>query len=69
MKKFTKILESQNSQKTYEVSVEMKLTIKAENAGEAGYLADSILGSVAEQSDFSIINIEEKSSNEIDLES
>jgi len=60
MKKFTKILENQNSEKLYEVSVELKLLIKAENEGEAGYLSDSILGSIEEQSDYTILNIEQK---------
>lgn len=61
MKKFTKVLENQSNEKFYEISVELKLLIKAENEGEAGYLADSILGGIEEQSDYSIINIEEKS--------
>jgi hypothetical protein len=63
MKKFTKILENQNNEKFYEVSVELKLLIKAENEGEAGYLSDSILGSIEEQSDYAILNIEEKDNN------
>jgi len=63
MKKFTKILENQNNEKFYEVSVELKLLVKAENEGEAGYLSDSILGSIEEQSDYAILNIEEKDNN------
>lgn len=63
MKKFTKILENQNNEKFYEVSVELKLLVKAENEGEAGYLSDSILGSIEEQSDYTILNIEEKDNN------
>jgi hypothetical protein len=63
MKKFTKILENQNNEKFYEVSVELKLLIKAENEGEAGYISDSILGSIEEQSDYTILNIEEKDNN------
>ena len=63
MKKFTKILENQNNERFYEVSVELKLLIKAENEGEAGYLSDSILGSIEEQSDYTILNIEEKDNN------
>jgi hypothetical protein len=69
MKKFTKIVENQSIEKTYEVSVELKLLVKAENEGEAGYLSDSILGSIKEQSDFTILNIEEKKDNDLDLES
>ena len=63
MKKFTKILENQNNEKFYEVSVELKLLVKEENEGEAGYLSDSILGSIEEQSDYAILNIEEKDNN------
>ena len=63
MKKFTKILENQDNERLYEVSVELKLLIKAENEGEAGYLSDSILGSIEEQSDYTILNIEEKDNN------
>jgi len=63
MKKFTKILENQNNEKFYEISVELKLLVKAENEGEAGYLSDSILGSIEEQSDYTILNIEEKDNN------
>ncbi len=63
MRKFTKILENQNNEKFYEVSVELKLLIKAENEGEAGYISDSILGSIEEQSDYTILNIEEKDNN------
>jgi hypothetical protein len=67
MKKFTKVLENQSNEKFYEISVELKLLIKAENEGEAGYLADSILGGIEEQSDYSIINIEEKSKEDSNL--
>jgi hypothetical protein len=63
MKKFTKILENQNNERFYEISVELKLLVKAENEGEAGYLSDSILGSIKEQSDYTILNIEEKDNN------
>ncbi len=34
-----------------------------ENEGEAGYISDSILGSIEEQSDYTILNIEEKDNN------
>jgi hypothetical protein len=63
MKKFTKILENQNNERFYEISVELKLLVKAENEGEAGYLSDSILGSIEEQSEYTILNIEEKDNN------
>lgn len=59
MKKFTKILENINEQKYFEITAEVKLVVKAENEGEAGYLGDSILGGIEEQSDFIIENISE----------
>jgi hypothetical protein len=66
MKKFTKVLENQNNEKYFEVSVEVKLLVKAENEGEAGYLSDSIIGGIKEQIDFTISNIEEVSKDSID---
>jgi len=69
MKKFTKVLENQSNEKYYEISVELKLLVKAENEGEAGYIGDSILGSIKEQTDYTISNIEEKNENDIDLKS
>jgi hypothetical protein len=69
MKKFTKVLENQSNEKIYEISVELKLLVKAENEGEAGYLGDSILGGIKEQSDYNILNIEEKTKDDIDFES
>lgn len=69
MKKFTKVLESQSNEKHYEISVELKLLVKAENEGEAGYIGDSILGSIKEQIDYTILNIDEKNEGDIELES
>jgi len=59
MKKFSQILENINNQKYFEISAEIKLVVSAENEGESGYLADSILGGVEEQADFTIQNIVE----------
>ena len=64
MKKFTKILENQSSEKYFEVTAEVKLMIKSDNEGEAGYKSDSILGSIEEQVDFTIDNIGEVSREE-----
>ena len=64
MKKFTKILENQNGEKYFEVTAEIKMIIKSENEGEAGYKSDSILGSIEEQVDFTINNIGEVSREE-----
>jgi 4a-hydroxytetrahydrobiopterin dehydratase len=64
MKKFRQILENINNQKYFEISAEIKLVVSAENEGESGYLADSILGGVEEQTDFTIQNIAEISKEE-----
>jgi 4a-hydroxytetrahydrobiopterin dehydratase len=57
MKKFSKIIESFN--KKFKVDAKITLLLKTENEGEAGYLADNILGSVESQEEFIIENIEE----------
>lgn len=59
MKKFTKILENISEQKYFEITAEVTLVVKAENEGEGGYLADSILGGIEEQTDFIVQNISE----------
>lgn len=64
MKKFTKILENQSNEKYFEVTAEIKLMIKSDNEGEAGYKSDSILGSIEEQVDFTIDNIGEVSKDQ-----
>jgi hypothetical protein len=60
MKKFTKVVENQNNEKYFEISCELKLIVKATNEGEAGYIGDSILGAIEEQSEYTILNIDEK---------
>ena len=52
MKKFSKITENKDNQKYFQITAEVTLIVKSETEGEAGYLADSILGSIKEQSDF-----------------
>jgi 4a-hydroxytetrahydrobiopterin dehydratase len=59
MKKFSKILENIAEQKYFEITAEITLLVKAENEGEAGYIGDSILGGIEEQSDFLIQDISE----------
>jgi hypothetical protein len=51
------------NERFYKVDAQVELIIPAENEGEAGYLSDSILGSIEEQSDYTILNIEEKDNN------
>ena len=57
MKKFSKIIES-NNQNYYKVDAKIQLIVPAENEGEAGYLSDSILSSVEYNYDYTIINID-----------
>jgi hypothetical protein len=59
MKKFTRLVEQIESERYYKISTEVDLILKAENDGEAGYLADSELGSIENHSEFRIVNIEE----------
>jgi hypothetical protein len=58
MKKFSKIVESMGS-KNYKIEANLELIVESENEGEAGYIADSILGGIEEQFSYNIINIEE----------
>jgi hypothetical protein len=59
MRRFTKILEESENLKNYKIKAEIELIIEAYTEGEAGYLGDSILGSIEEQFSYSILNIEE----------
>ncbi|MCK9475605.1 MAG: hypothetical protein M0R46_06795 [Candidatus Muirbacterium halophilum] len=56
MKKFTKIVEKIESNNSYIIKAEIELEVKAENEGEAGYLADSILQGIEESTGNYIIN-------------
>lgn len=58
MKKFTKILEEVENERFYKVDAQVELIIPAENEGEAGYLADSILASIEYGSEYVIDNID-----------
>lgn len=66
MKKFSKIVESNENKKHYKVSTHVDLIIPADNSGEAGYLADSILSSIEYGSDY-IIDIIEETNEEINI--
>ena len=59
MKKFTKILEEVENEIFYKVDAQVELIIPAENEGEAGYLADSILASIEYGSEYIIDNIDQ----------
>lgn len=64
MKKFSKILENITQQKYFEILATINLIVEVSSEGEAGYLADSILGSIDEQTDFTIQSISEISEDE-----
>lgn len=59
MRKFTKIIEKLENGKFYKTSANIELIIEAENEGEAGYISDSILSSIEDSYDYTILNIEE----------
>ncbi len=55
MRKFS-LVENSN-QKEFTIEAKVVLRIKSESSGEAGYLTDSILGSIESIENFEIINI------------
>ena len=59
MKKFTKVLEELENENFYKVDAQVELIIPADNEGEAGYLADSILASIEYGSEYVIDNIDQ----------
>ena len=59
MKKFTNLLLENETKKYFEILATINLIVEANSEGEAGYLGDSILGGIEEQSDFIIQNISE----------
>lgn len=63
MKKFSKIEESNSNDIDFIVQAKISLRIKASNEGEAGYLSDSILGSVKELENFEILIIKNGSND------
>jgi hypothetical protein len=64
MEKFTKILENKINEKYFEVYADIRLILKSDNDGEAGYKSDLILGSINEQVDFTVSKINELSKEE-----
>ena len=59
MKKFTRLVEQVESKRFFRINSELDLIVVASSEGEAGYLADSELGSIENHSEFRIVNIEE----------
>lgn len=66
MKKFSKIVENKDNEKHYKISAHVDLIVPAENTGEAGYLADSILSSIEYGSDY-VIDLIEETNEEISI--
>lgn len=64
MKSFSKLIESLETEKYFKAECEVDLVFKAENAGEAGYMTDSELGSVPSHTDFRINEIKEITKDE-----
>ena len=60
MKKFSLVLESKK--RTFIVKATIELSISAENSGESGYIADSILSSINNIGKYSIEDIKENNS-------
>lgn len=58
MKKFSKIVENTKNN-YYKVNATIELIIQAENSGECGYLADSILSGIEECNNYTIDLIDE----------
>lgn len=59
MRKFTTIVENSKNVKSYKVSAKLDLIINANNKGESGYISDSLLSSMKEVYNYTILNIEE----------
>lgn len=55
MKLFSKI--NENSKQEFQIDSNLRLRLKCENEGEAGYLADSILSGIEEMEDYEILDI------------
>jgi hypothetical protein len=66
MNKFTKLVERIESKKYFRIKSEVELAIESENEGEAGYTADSELGSIESQIEFHISEISEIRKDEYD---
>jgi hypothetical protein len=66
MKSFSKLVESIESEKYFKSQCEVDLIFKAENAGEAGYMTDSELGSIPSHSDFRVLDIQEITKEEFE---
>lgn len=64
MKTFTKLVENNQNGRYFKIQCQVELVVQAANEGEAGYLADSELGSITSQSDFVISDISEITKDE-----
>jgi hypothetical protein len=66
MKTFTRLVEQLEIERYYKINCQVTLTLIASNEGEAGYLADSELGGLENQTNFVIGDIFEISKDEYD---
>ena len=64
MRSFSKLVEKLESNKFYKVQTTLDLVLKAENANEAGQLADRTLKEITNQYDFQILKMDEVTKNE-----
>lgn len=67
MRKFTKLVESVESEKFFKVKCELDFTIKASNQGEASYIADEELSSLKNQSGYSIKEVSETTEDQFNV--
>jgi SOS response regulatory protein OraA/RecX len=64
MRQFSRLVEKLESNKFFKVQTNLDLLIKAEDSGEAAYLAERILENKQDQHSFQILKVEEISKNE-----
>jgi hypothetical protein len=64
MRQFTKLVENLESNKFYKIETTLDLVLKAENAKEAGMLAEQILKNVDNHYDYNTKQIQEVTKNE-----
>ncbi len=58
MKKFSKILESTDSDSVYEVTITVRLSVNAANEGEAVYIAESLAKKVSDEAVLDVTSVE-----------
>jgi hypothetical protein len=64
MRSFSRLVENLESKKFYKIETSLDLVLKAENEGDAGYLAEKELKGLDSQYDFQILDIKEVTKDE-----